>query len=74
MVFLSGSTFVHSSFSASPILAPVSFNSCRSVAVLGVPACMRVSNSCSVGMNGSVSSMVYCGCVHVLPVCFRNPV
>jgi len=62
---------VHWSFSISPILAPVSLSSCRSVAVFGVPADIRVSISVSVGMNGSPFSCVYFGCVHVLPICFR---
>jgi len=63
--------FTHSVFVASPILAPVSLSSCRSVAVLGVPADIRVSISASVGMNGIPFSCVYRGCVHVLPICFK---
>ena len=66
MVLLSLSMCVHCSFSISPILAPVSLSSCRSVAVLGEPADIRLSISVSVGMNGILLSCVYFGSFHVL--------
>ena len=71
MVFLCRSMCVHSSFGISPIRAPVSLSSCKSVAVLGEPAEIRLSISCSVGMNGSPCSLVYFGCIHVLPKYLR---
>jgi len=73
MVFLSLSMCVHNSFSISPILAPVSLSSCRSVDVFRVPADISVSISVSVGMNGIWFSFVYFGCVHVLPMYFMYP-
>ena len=68
------STCCHLSFAISPILAAVSFSSCRSVAVFGCPAAIRLSSSSSFGMNGSGSSIVYVGLAHVLPVYFRYSV
>ena len=62
---------IHCRVFISPILAPVSFSVCKSVEVLGFPIAIRVSNSCSVGMNGSPLSCVYFGCCHVLPMYFK---
>ena len=72
IVFLSESMFTHLVFVISPIRAPVSFSSCNSIAVLGVPADISVSISASVGMNGIPFSCVYRGCVHVLPMCLSS--
>ncbi len=55
MIFLSRSTSVHRIFEASPILAPVSFNSCNSGACRLLEAEISSSNSCPVGMKGILS-------------------
>lgn len=62
----------HCSFVASPILAPVSFMSCRAVAKVFDAPLIRLSISCSVGMNGSSVVSVYLGRSHVLFMYFRN--
>lgn len=51
-VFLSRSKSIHVSIWASPILAPVSFRSCRTVDILLLHDAIKMSISCSVGMNG----------------------
>jgi len=67
----SWSTCVHFKNSVSPILAPVSLSSCRSAAVFGLPALIRLSISCSVGMKGISFCSMYFGGVHVLPMNFK---
>ena len=49
---------VHFVRAISPILAPVSLSSCKSVEVFVVPANISESSSISVGMNGNVSSFL----------------
>lgn len=71
IIFLFVSRCCHCSLATSPILIPVSFSSCKSVAVLCVAAAIKESNSCSVGMNVGFSSCVYFGRVHVLPINLR---
>ena len=71
IVFRSRSMFNHFRRVISPILAPVSLSSCRSVDVLIVPAEIRESISFSVGMCGSLCCLAYFGCVHVFPMYFR---
>lgn len=51
------STSIHSICAASPILALVSFRSCRSVAIVLLDAAISVSISASVGMNGTFLSL-----------------
>lgn len=63
----------HCVLEISPIRAPVSFRSCRSVEVLFEPADIRESMSFSVGINGRVDSLLYFGCVHVLPINLKYP-
>ena len=71
IVLRSRSMFDHFRRSISPILAPVSFSSCRSVEVLVVPEEIRESISFSVGMNGKPCCLAYFGCVQVLPMYLR---
>ena len=59
--------------SVSPILAPVSLISCRRVAVFGAADAISMSNSSSVGMNGSPVFSVYFGFCHFLPMNLRYP-
>ena len=73
IVCLCRSMSVHFAVSTSPILAPVSFSICRSVAVLGAAPAISASISCSVGMNGSFVSRLYFGLFHVFPINFKNP-
>lgn len=56
IVLFTKSTSVHFRFQASPALMPVSFSNCRKAEVLGPHPFMRVSSSCSVGMNGNFST------------------
>ena len=71
IVLRSRSMLIHFRRVISPILAPVSLSSCRSVDVLVVPAEIRESISFSVGMYGKPCCLAYFGCVHVLPMYFR---
>lgn len=64
---------IHCSVFISPMRAPVSLSVCSRVAVLSFPCAIRVSSSCSVGMNGSPLSCVYFGHSHVLFMYFRYP-
>jgi len=54
MVFFSVSTSVHFSFAISPDLAPVSFATCRKVAVVFPAAEIKASSSDSNGTNGGL--------------------
>jgi hypothetical protein len=56
IVMLASFTSVHLSLQISPTRAPVSFATCRNVAVLLRQACIRLSSSASVGMKGSFGS------------------
>lgn len=64
IVAFSVSRSVHFSLHASPHLAPVSFSSCRKVAVLLVQLLISWSISVSVGMNGSFLSLLHIGGSH----------
>ena len=64
----------HCSIVASPILIPVSFSICNSVAVTVPIDAISWSISVSVGMNGSLSAGLYVGCSHVFFMNFKNPV
>jgi len=64
----------HFSLSISPIRAPVSFSSCKSVEVFVVPDAIRESTSFSVGMKGIFDCIVYFGFVHVFPINRKYPV
>lgn len=57
-VLRSVSMSFHVNFVASPSRAPVSFSICRSAFKGGLLAAISVSASCSVGMNGILSSLV----------------
>ena len=50
----------------SPILIPVSLSVCRIVAVSFPHDAIRMSISCSVGMNGSFCTVTYRGGFHVI--------
>jgi len=67
IVLLSKSISVHFRRAISPILAPVSLSSCKSVAVFGVAEHIKESSSFSVGINGNLCSLEYFGGCHVLP-------
>lgn len=56
---------------SSPILMPVSFNTCSIAAVFVLQCAIKRSISSSVGMNGSFSTAVYRGGFHVFPKNFR---
>ena len=73
MVLRSRSMSIHFSIVASPIRAPVSFSSCRSAALFVPDAVISWSISCSVGMKGILSSGLYVGFSHVLPMNFMYP-
>ena len=73
IVCLCRSKSVHCVWSISPIRAPVSLSSCKSVAVLGAAPDIKASISCSVGMNGIGVSRLYLGFSHVFPINFKNP-
>lgn len=74
MVFRLVSMSVHCKKSKiSPILAPVSLSVCRAVAVFGVPAEIRLSNSFSVGIKGIFLCILYFGFFHFFPKNFKKP-
>ena len=75
LLFLDGAMFivlfgfmsVHCSFLLSSVLIPVSLSICRSATKsFFVADAIKMSNSCSVGMNGSLSSFLYFGGFHFL--------
>lgn len=68
LIVLFGFMSVHCSFLLSSVLIPVSLSICRSATKsFFVADAIKMSNSCSVGMNGSLSSFLYFGGFHFLP-------
>jgi hypothetical protein len=58
-------------FFSSSVLMPVSFRSVRSAVYLFRALFIIASSSCSVGINGILSSAVHFGGCHFLPMKFR---
>ncbi len=73
-IFRSVSMSVAVNCVSSPILIPVSLSVCSMAASILLLPAISMSISCSVGMNGSFSLVVYFGGVHVFPMKRRNTV